>query len=619
MSNCKTHLIKHQILRLETRLDQLKHLSNRLSWIRLGAFLGAVIIPLAAYILIGPIIGAIALVIGLSTFGIAARQHNRINASITRHQLWLAIKKEHIARINLDWPNIQSALFSTPRPDHPIELDLDLTGQHGLHRLLDTCVSYEGSVRLRDWLTTTEPDPPAIQARQALVRALVTLPIFRDKLRMNAALTSHRSDWRWRGDRLLRWLVDLKPTNTIPTWLLVGLTGLALVNVVLFLLSALLDFPQLWRFTALGYASVYLWYVMRMDDPFSVALGLRDPLYDLQTVLAYLETYRYGQHDSLRQLCDSLLDHDQCPSVQLTRVTRVISAASVRRNPPLWFMISMITPWDLHVAKWLDQSRAAIADTLPQWLDVWFELEALNALATFADLNPDATFPELLDSESPDNNTPLLDTTAIGHPLIPGDERECNDFTLANPGDLVLITGSNMSGKSTFLRTLGVNLSLAYAGGAVTAQIFRVAPLRLFTCIRITDSLTDGISYFYAEVKRLKTLLDALEQDHPFPLLFLIDEIFRGTNNYERLIGSRAYIRALGQHHGTGVLSTHDLELVSLTDEMDQLRNAHFAEHIADGRMSFDYKLRTGPCPTTNALKIMQMEGLPVDLTAAIE
>jgi len=148
------------------------------------------------------------------------------------------------------------------------------------------------------------------------------------------------------------------------------------------------------------------------------------------------------------------------------------------------------------------------------------------------------------------------------------------------------------------------------------ARRLETAPFRLFTCIRVADSVTDGISYFYAEVKRLKALLDALERDDPLPVFFLIDEIFRGTNNRERLIGSRSYIRALVGRHGVGVISTHDLELVRLADEMAQLENYHFTETIADGRMAFDYRLRRGPSPTTNALKIMQMEGLPVEVEA---
>src|SRR5262249_50306962 len=177
----------------------------------------------------------------------------------------------------------------------------------------------------------------------------------------------------------------------------------------------------------------------------------------------------------------------------------------------------------------------------------------------------------------------------------------------------------------TFLRTLGVNLCLAYAGAPVNATALQTILLRLFTCIKVSDSVTDGISYFYAEVRRLKALLRALTAAEPpgatasaqgrqaLPLCFLIDEIFRGTNNRERLIGSQSYIRALTRGHGVGVISTHDLELITLADSVPDIHNYHFREEVHDGRMVFDYRLRLGPCPTTNALKIMQMEGLPVN------
>jgi DNA mismatch repair ATPase MutS len=181
-----------------------------------------------------------------------------------------------------------------------------------------------------------------------------------------------------------------------------------------------------------------------------------------------------------------------------------------------------------------------------------------------------------------------------------------------------------MSGKSTFLRTLGVNLVLAYAGAPVAARFLRTRPFRLFTCIHVSDSLSDGISYFYAEVRRLKALLvelqragevghDGAQSAAGYPIFYLIDEIFRGTNNREREIGSRAYVRALAGAYGTGVISTHDLELVHLAEEFPGIRNFHFREEVLGERLAFDYRLRPGPCPTTNALKIMEMEGLPVN------
>ncbi len=277
----------------------------------------------------------------------------------------------------------------------------------------------------------------------------------------------------------------------------------------------------------------------------------------------------------------------------------------------LWILINALFPWDLSVAALLRRVKADLARALPEWLSIWHELEALGSLATFAYLNPEAAFPDVLPEAQA--SAPLLKARRIGHPLIREERRVCNDFEIERTGEVVIITGSNMAGKSSFLRTLGINLCLAYAGGAVQASSLRVGLFRLYSSMRVNDSVSDGISFFYAEVQRLKAILDALESDDPLPLLFLIDEIFRGTNNRERLIGSRAYLRALVGKHGAGVIATHDLELVKLADEFPSILNAHFREDVVDGRMVFDYLLRPGPCPTTNALKVMRLAGLPVD------
>jgi DNA mismatch repair ATPase MutS len=173
-----------------------------------------------------------------------------------------------------------------------------------------------------------------------------------------------------------------------------------------------------------------------------------------------------------------------------------------------------------------------------------------------------------------------------------------------------------MAGKSSFLRTIGINLRLAYAGGAVVAESLQTSLFRLYTSIQIHDSLTDGFSFFYAEVRRLQALLVALQQEAERPLFFLIDEIFRGTNNRERLIGSQAYLRALIGGNGIGLIATHDLELVKLANELPGVQNYHFRDAVVNGRMIFDYKLHPGPSPTTNALKIMQLAGLPIEVPA---
>jgi DNA mismatch repair ATPase MutS len=200
----------------------------------------------------------------------------------------------------------------------------------------------------------------------------------------------------------------------------------------------------------------------------------------------------------------------------------------------------------------------------------------------------------------------------MGHPLLPAQTRVTNNAHLAGLGTVQLITGSNMSGKSTFLRTIGINLCLAQAGAPVCARRFEWTWCRLACCIRVDDSLEAGLSFFYAEVKRLKTILDATRERKAPPVLFLIDEIFKGTNNRERLIGSRAFITELTRGNGLGLVTTHDLELTDLAKTTPRLTNAHFQETVSAGALQFDYTLRPGPCPTTNALRIMELEGLPV-------
>jgi DNA mismatch repair ATPase MutS len=293
-------------------------------------------------------------------------------------------------------------------------------------------------------------------------------------------------------------------------------------------------------------------------------------------------------------------------------MSRLVAAAGLTQNPALKVLVNLVVPWDFYFAHRLKQYRATLATQVPVWLDRWFELEALISLATFSYLHPTYTFPTIHAGSAEDNRVPFH-SVALGHPLIPGERRVCNDFTMDAVGDVVVVTGSNMAGKSSFLRTVGVNLCLAYAGAPVVARALETRRFRLFTSIRVSDSVIDGISYFYAEVVRLRALLTALEQDHPLPLFFLIDEIFRGTNNRERLIGSRAYLRAVTGRNGLGILATHDLELAALAETIPSLRNYHFREFVQDGRMHFDYRLRPGPCPTTNALRIMEMAGLPVD------
>ncbi|WP_162909654.1 MutS family DNA mismatch repair protein [Aggregatilinea lenta] len=600
--------LQRQIDRVQQRETALQEVSSRFTWARLVTFVGGGGLTVFVLVLAGIWAWLAASLVWLAGFAALTRAHGRVNRTIARYAAWRAIKAAHIARLTLDWDHIPPARAILPRDDRPAERDLDLVGEHSLYRLLDTAASRDGSQRLRDWLSTDTPDPARIARRQTLVREMAPLALFRDKLRLDAGFASGGMPWRWEGKALLGWLGALEPPRPLAR-LAVVLTALALVNAALFALNTAGVLPPVWGLTFVVYAAIYFWSVRGLGDPFDKAYALSDPLTDLRGAFAVVERYHPAADSALADLCAPFHANETRPSVQLRRLTRVLSAASVRHNPLLWMLLSTIVPWDVYIVELLNRRQAALNALLPRWLDVWFELEALGGLANFAYLNPDATFPAL---HGDPGAVPAFEAHALGHPLIPDAARVCNDFTLSAPGDLALITGSNMAGKSTFLRTLGLNLCLAYAGGPVIAASLRTVPFRLYTCIRITDSVTDGISYFYAEVKCLRGLLDALDADHAYPVFYLIDEIFRGTNNRERLTGSRALIAALGGKRGVGIISTHDLELVTLSETLPTLKNYHFTEHIEDGRMSFDYTLRPGPSPSTNALTIMRMEGLPV-------
>lgn len=599
-----------QIRQLDNELISLRSRSNRFTNIRLIAFILGGLISGATLVSFGAWAWFALTFLALFPFAASVFLHRRVEEKIVRHDITVNQKRMQVARMRLDWTSIPAALPTAPLSEHPFAADLDIVGDRSLHQLVDTAVSREGSQRLCDWLLETRPDRATIVQRQAFVKELMSLHAFRDELNLNARLIRGEPGEKWPGNRLLNWLEEQLDHPLLGKVLLI-LIPLALVNMSLGVLNAAGVLPAWWVVSWLIFISISFAQARKMGDLFQESFYLRDGLERLGHVFGFLEDYSYDGDSHLRQLCQPFLSARKRPSQQLMRVKRVVAATGLRRNFVLWFWINAIVPWDIYFARQLNQSKRELAELLPVWLDIWFELEALNSLAEFAFLNPESTFPILQPADRASDLPPFA-AEALGHPLIPDESRICNDFTVDDLGSIFIITGSNMAGKSTFLRTLGVNLVLAYAGGPVFAKQMNVAQFRLFTAVRVTDSVVNGLSYFYAEVRRLKELLDALEDERARPLFFLIDEIFRGTNNRERLLGGRAYVRALAGARGVGVIATHDLELVKFAAELPHVTNYHFRDDVQDGQMVFDYKLHPGPCPTTNALKIMRLAGLPV-------
>jgi hypothetical protein len=598
--------IERQIRRLTARQAALTRTSDRLMRIRLALFVVGLVTAVLILLQAGVWWWLGFMLLFIAAFSVLVKLHRRADEDWQRIEAWLSIKRTHLARMSLAWDEMPPPATVPIPPDHPFALDLDLVGERSVLHLLDTAVSEEGSARLAKWLLATDPNLAETMARQTAVRQLAQMPIFRDKLSLSARLVVAESGEKWPGRRLLNWLqgeVDGRSLRPL-LWLL---TGVALVNVTLLLLYLAGYGPPLFLLSWALYGVIFALRSGEAAPIFEDAYFLEKNLRQLGGVFGFLERFRFGKNARIRAICAPFLDGSERPSHTTRRVTRLLAMAGLRQNPFLWLLLNGLLPWDIFVADRLRVFREALSEKLPGWLDVWFELEALSSLGTAVYLNPDAIFPDF----TGDDGAPLA-AEAVGHPLIPDETRVNNDFRVASIGSIYIITGSNMAGKSSFLRTLGVNLALAYAGGPVFARTFSARLFRLYTSIRVADSVTDGFSYFYAEVRRLQGLLAALNAEDERPLFFLIDEIFRGTNNQERLIGSQSYVQALAGENGVGLIATHDLELAKLADGSPWIHNFHFRDGVEDGRMVFDYRLHPGPCPTTNALKIMALAGLPV-------
>lgn len=607
----RLNLHQRRLEKLENILNQLKSADQRFFWLRLTTFFGGWALAVLTAFLLPGAAWVFVLLVSMALFVVVVLYHHKLDIKRKRFEQAVAWFSAQVARMQLDWMKLPQPVEILAGSEHAFAGDLNLLGARSLLHLVDTCTTSGGHARLRDWLLNPRLEAAVIRRRQAVIREMVALPGFRNRLMLASLPDPKSTDRTWEVEKINTWLnTGTPPASFVPT--LIGLSLLAVVNVVLFVLAALQILPAYWQFSLVIYAGLYLLRYAEFKSLFQEAYTLGKVLAQFRTVLEFLESYPYPRGSQLGEICVRLRVEEKRPSRILRRVAWLISAASLQNNQILTLLVNVLVPWDLFFTYLLNRYKETIRGLLPGWLDTWYEVEALNALANFATLNPEYTYAEIIEPSLAPGES-VLAAQGLGHPLIPIQVRVCNDFNLAQKGEVAIITGSNMSGKSTFLRTLGINTVLALAGAPVAAEVFRLQLLRLFTCIQVSDSLSDGFSYFYAEVHRLKQLLDALQINDQPGVLFLIDEIFRGTNNHERRIGSQAYVRALVQANGAGLISTHDLELSKLADENPMILNYNFRDDVVDGRMFFDYRLRPGPSPTTNALKIMALEGLPIN------
>ncbi len=589
-------LLQNNIQRYTTLERRLHNLDGRFSSVRLGVF-GLLILSMMVD---GFTANAWQSVISLALVMMFVWVWNHHRYLQTRHQAvvtYLTHYRAQLARATHDWAHIPTS----PHPFKqltPLERDCDLPQ---LHRLLDTTTTQTAHHQLREVLRQADLNTRA--ERQADVQELMPQVRFRHKLWLVGSLCQDPTLITPSDEQVSAWLTHSERlTSNAVGWVL-GIQ--ATLNVLVLALAWMGIVPR--GVAAVGWLAYVIHYavrVYRLGNLFEDAATLLSSLRLYERVFTFLERTSYQRMPRLKTRLSPIL-HDS-PTRHLQRTTLVFSLASLRGNPLVWLALNLFVPYDYFVAWLLERERAQLHNRLPHWLQAWHHAEVMSSLANFAWLNPTYPFPTF----QQDSNS-ALHAVNLAHPLIAPSARVGNALQVDAQRRLHLVTGSNMSGKSSLLRAIGLNLCLAYAGTVVCAEELRVGAFHVMSVIRVSDDLEHGISYFYAEVQALSQLYSRVQQGEP--IFYLIDEVFRGTNNQERLQGARDLLCALVAHpNAYGFITTHDLLLAEFVATQAHMCNVHFRDEVQDQRMIFDYRLREGAGTTTNALRIMALAGLPI-------
>ncbi|HET8628742.1 MAG TPA: hypothetical protein VFL91_15075 [Thermomicrobiales bacterium] len=530
--------------------------------------------------------------------------HNLLGRRRRRYaELW-ALNEEACRRLARDWDALPLRHPDRADAAHPYAADLDIAGRASLLHLLDPGSTRLGAATLRDWLLAPAP-PDAVRARQPAVAELAPLLDLRQQLALQARL----------GDEpdpapFLAW-AEGAPWLARRRGLLWAARGGAALFWALLLGQAagLVPYP-LWVLVALANAMLSLTAGRPVYRAVTAATSSAGALQHYAAALRLLAGADV-RAPTLAALRADLAAGGEAAPRALRRLHRLATLA-VPASSLVYLVLQAATLWDVHLLAALERWQIAAGGRARRWLVALGEAEALAALAGLAHDNPGWAFPEIAPGAD------VLAARGLGHPYLPARVRVVNDVAVGPPGTFLLVTGSNMSGKSTLLRAIGVNIVLAQAGGPVCAVALSLPPLALWTSMRVEDSLERGVSYFMAELQRLKRVVDAAGSARSAEgprLCYVLDEILQGTNTAERQIAARRIILHLVAAGAIGAVSTHDLTLAADPAVAAAAHPVHFTETIADGAggpaMTFDYTLRPGLATSTNALRLMELVGLP--------
>ena len=568
-----------------SELAVLTRQANRLSNLRLSAGLALIAACIWAVVQLD-VVALVIAVLAAATLMVLIIRHRRVSRARDEAHLMERINREGMFRQDRAWNELPLAVTPDVSRSHAYAGDLDLFGHASVFHLLDTTATPMGSEELADWMAMLA-DPAESIRRQEAVQELTPKLDWRQILQMLGRLNrSERRDpepfLEWSESETVldrrRWLVWLARVGTASTAIVVLLALFRIVP------PAAVSIPLILNLLL----SIECGRVI--GDRISVAREQHPALRSYSELLNHIDTQSF-QAAMLAELLDGLGAHTRPAHEEVRRLGKITSFA-VPPSAISHFALQALGNWDTHVLDALERWQRDNGTHVRAWLETIGIVEALSALAGLAHDNPTWVFA----SVSPEVTS--FEASQLGHPLIAESARVCNDATVGPPGTFLLVTGSNMSGKSTLLRSIGVNIVLARLGGPSCASTLSLPSLDLWTSVRVTDSLESGISFYMAELLRLKAVHEAAKSAsaEKRPFCYLLDEILQGTNSAERQIAARHIIAGLVDLGAVGAVSTHDLQLAEHPTIERSMIPVHFTDEFTDGlegpEMSFDYTLQ---------------------------
>jgi MutS domain V len=498
-----------------------------------------------------------------------------------------------LKRLNGGWEGSGEAGERFLEPMHPYARDLDIFGKSSLFELLCTARTRAGEETLARWLLAAAP-VAAVLERQAAVEELRPLVGFREKL----FSLGESVRLGVRPDALASWGEHGPAFGS--RWIIVLITSLGVLWIASLACWGIWGWSSLALLTTLVNFGCFLRLARPMEQGANSVEKAAEDLKLLAEVLALLESERFSS-PKLMRIQAGLKREGVAPSGAIRKLARIAEYLASRRNQ-FARIFDLFTFWSAQLVFASERWQREFGASIRGWLDAVGEFEALTALAGFAYEHPQYVFSEFAEEG------PLFEAEGFAHPLLPA-EAVTNDLRLGDGLQLIVLSGPNMAGKSTFIRGLGVSAVLAQCGAPVRALRLRLSPLQVGASICVLDSLSGGMSRFYAEIHRVKLICDLT--NGPVPVLFLLDELLSGTNSHDRLEGTELVVRSLLEREAIGIVSTHDLALTQIPETLgERAVNCHFEDRLEKEELIFDYKLKPGIVQTSNALKLMRSIGL---------